>query len=138
MADRRHSLVSNSLEDFRVAGSQLLVESEEVTTRGPYPAKYDALVLDARLRQSLVAIRSLGHRGLRVAALDTSSKGVPAFSSRWCQQAVCAPSYEQSTEAYLAYLEQMLDQNRQATPLYSAHMMGHKTLVGTSAMRRRA
>jgi len=112
MADRRHSLVSNSLEDFRVAGSQLLVESEEVTTRGPYPAKYDALVLDARLRQSLVAIRSLGHRGLRVAALDTSSKGVPAFSSRWCQQAFCAPSYEQSTEAYLAYLEQLLDQNR--------------------------
>jgi len=68
---------------------------------------YDALVLDARLRQSLVTVRSLGSRGLGVAALETFS-GVPAFSSRWCQQSfVC--SADEGTEAYIAYLEQLLD-----------------------------
>ena len=72
---------------------------------------YDALVLDAQLRQSLVAVRSLGRRGLRVAALEVSNsiRSVPTFSSRWCQQAYMAPSYEQSTEPYLTYLEQLLD-----------------------------
>ena len=32
--------------------------------------KYDALILDAQLRQSLVSIRSLGQRGMRVAAME--------------------------------------------------------------------
>jgi predicted ATP-grasp superfamily ATP-dependent carboligase len=68
----------------------------------------DVLVLDARLRQSLVAIRSLGSRGLRVAALETIAE-VPAFSSRWCQRAVMCPVKE-STDAYLAALEQVLEQ----------------------------
>ena len=68
---------------------------------------FDALVLDARLRQSLVTVRSLGRRGLRVAALETFM-GTPTFSSRWCQQAFCAPSFEQDTEPYLVYLEQLL------------------------------
>ncbi|TMF40901.1 MAG: hypothetical protein E6I32_20985 [Chloroflexi bacterium] len=76
---------------------------------------YHALVLDAILRQSLVTVRSLGRRGLRVAAAEASNKlgGVstpPTFSSRWCQQKFIAPSYEQSTEPFLTYLEQMLDQ----------------------------
>src|SRR5438105_575078 len=66
---------------------------------------YDALVLDARLRQSLATARSLGHRGLRVAALESSSNvetstSVPTFSSRWCRQKFVAPSYEQNTEPY--------------------------------------
>src|SRR5437016_5629245 len=39
---------------------------------------YEALILDAALRQSLVSIRSLGSRGLAVAALDRAD--VPAFS----------------------------------------------------------
>ena len=68
---------------------------------------FDALVLDARLRQSLVTVRSLGQRGLRVAALETF-QGIPTFSSRWCQQAFCAPSYEQNIGPYLVYLEQLL------------------------------
>src|SRR5947209_7738239 len=75
---------------------------------------YDALVLDARLRQSLVTVRSLGYRGLRIAALESAnnvkkSSSVPTFSSRWCQQKFIAPSYEQSTKPYLTYLEQLLD-----------------------------
>ena len=68
---------------------------------------YDALVLDARLRQSLATVRSLGSRGLRVAAMGTST-GLPTFSSRWCQQAFVCPTAE-GVEAYFQYLEQLLD-----------------------------
>lgn len=76
---------------------------------------YDALVLDAILRQSLVTVRSLGRRGLRVAAAEASNKlegvgALPAFVSRWCLQKFIAPSYERSTEPYLTFLEQVLDQ----------------------------
>lgn len=67
----------------------------------------DVLVLDAGLRQSLVTIRSLGSRGLRVAALEIAHK-VPAFSSRWCQQQIICPA-EEGTEQYLEFLEQVLD-----------------------------
>jgi predicted ATP-grasp superfamily ATP-dependent carboligase len=75
---------------------------------------YDALILDAELRQSLVTVRSLGRRGLSVAALEIpslveESGRVPAFSSRWCQRAFIAPAYEQNTEPFLAYLKQVLN-----------------------------
>jgi predicted ATP-grasp superfamily ATP-dependent carboligase len=69
---------------------------------------YDALVLDAKGRQSLATVRSLGRRGLRVAAVG-SSPHESTFSSRWCQRAFVCPA-EEGTEAYLAYLEQLLDQ----------------------------
>jgi cation diffusion facilitator CzcD-associated flavoprotein CzcO/CelD/BcsL family acetyltransferase involved in cellulose biosynthesis/predicted ATP-grasp superfamily ATP-dependent carboligase len=73
----------------------------------PVTLAFDALVLDARLRQSLVTVRSLGRRGLSVAALE-SFNNVPTFSSRWCQQGfVCAA--DEGTDAYLAYLEQVLE-----------------------------
>jgi len=66
----------------------------------------DVLVLDARLRQSLVAVRSLGRRGLRVAALETRCN-VPAFASRWCRRAfACRAGL--ATDAYLACLERVL------------------------------
>jgi hypothetical protein len=42
----------------------------------------DALVLNARLRQSLETVRSLGRRGLAVAAMDTMAD-VPAFRDRF-------------------------------------------------------
>jgi predicted ATP-grasp superfamily ATP-dependent carboligase len=67
----------------------------------------EALVLDAGLRQSLVTVRSLGSRGLHVAALETFD-GVPAFSSRWCQQKIVCRA-DEGTEEYLAFLEQVLD-----------------------------
>jgi predicted ATP-grasp superfamily ATP-dependent carboligase len=67
----------------------------------------DVLVLDAGLRQSLVTIRSLGQRGLRVAAVEASA-ATPAFSSRWCQQKFVCP-LEEGTLDYLAYLEQLLE-----------------------------
>lgn len=68
---------------------------------------FDALVLDAGLRQSLVTVRSLGRRGLSLAALETDSN-VPAFSSRWCQRGFVCPA-PQATDEYLAYLEQVLE-----------------------------
>ena len=70
---------------------------------------YDALVLDAVLRQSLVTLRSLGGRGLSVAALETSAHSwVPAFSSRWCGKKIVCPA-DEGTESYLAHVEQELD-----------------------------
>ncbi len=87
------------------------MESNQVITRDSRLARgqvvYDALVLDARLRQSLMTVRSLGSRGLRVAALETFA-GVPTFSSRWCQKAFVCPAHV-GTKDYLTYLEQVLD-----------------------------
>lgn len=78
------------------------------------PVTYDALILDAHLRQSLMTVRSLGRRGLRVAAAEASdylrkSKYVPAFSSRWCQKTSIAPGYEEPQNAFLTYLQHFLD-----------------------------
>jgi predicted ATP-grasp superfamily ATP-dependent carboligase len=105
-------MLKESVNHIRTAHSPLLVENDEciasnspLTTR---PVMYDALVLDGRLRQSLLTVRSLGRRGLRVAALGTAP-GQPTFASRWCQHAFVCPA-EEGTEAYMAYLEQLLDQ----------------------------
>ena len=71
---------------------------------------YDALILDARLRQALTTVRSLGRRGLRIAALDTSA-GVPSFSSRWCRQAFVCPANEGHND-YFSYLQGVLETTR--------------------------
>src|SRR2546428_8126069 len=87
------------------------MESSQVITLDPQLAKskvvYDAFVLDARLRQSLMTVRSLGSRGLRVASLETLA-GSPTYSSRWCQKAFVCPA-DVGTQDYLTYLEQVLD-----------------------------
>lgn len=75
---------------------------------------YDAVVLDAKLRQSLTTVRSLGRRGKKVAALETSnalekSKHVPTFTSRWCQDYSIVPKYEKQAEPFLDSLMQFLD-----------------------------
>ncbi len=76
--------------------------------RTSWPAPpFDALVLDACLRQSLVTVRSLGRRGKSVAGLETSAH-VPAFSSRWCRRGFVCP-VGHGTDAYLAWLEQVLE-----------------------------
>ena len=67
----------------------------------------DALVLDARLRQSLSAVRSLGRRGLSVAAVDVSAVA-PAFRSRWCRQPFISPA-EEGTDAYVTYVERIAE-----------------------------
>src|SRR5258707_13480376 len=106
-------MMSDSVNTFRTTSFKLPTEEREITTHSSQLATCDvacdALVLDGRLRQSLATGRSLGSRGLRVAVLETSdSAGVPAFSSRWCQQRFSCPA-SQGTEAYLTYLEQLLD-----------------------------
>src|SRR5712692_3813108 len=103
----------DSLDKTPAVSEQLQVAESTIPQVGStqplvHKSRYDALVLDAMQRQSLVTVRSLGHRGLSVAALETSSL-VPTFSSRWCQRGFCAPSYEQNVEPYLTYLEQLLD-----------------------------
>ena len=84
----------DSSDNVLEVGYQLPVEDDEVVHTIPslttHQARYDVLILEAKLRQSLVTARSLGSRGLRVAGLETSD-GVPTFWSRWCQQGfVCA------------------------------------------------
>ncbi len=69
--------------------------------------RFDVLVLNAALRQSLVAVRSLGRRGLQVAAAGRH-RNTPALSSRWCRQGVVFPP-EEALEAYLAALEAWLE-----------------------------
>jgi len=111
--------MKDSLDDVSVANSLLQVvgspdlRSDDVQQE-KHDVTYDALILDARLRQSLVTARSLGRRGMHVAALETASvmgksKSLPTFSSRWCQRAYIAPEYEQNTEPFLTYLKQLLD-----------------------------
>src|SRR5258707_2401290 len=106
-------MMSDSVNTFRTTSFKLPTEEREITTHSSQLATCDvacdALVLDWRLRQCLATVRSLGSRGLRVAVLEASdSGGVPAFSSRWCQQTFACPA-SQGTEAYLTYLEQLLD-----------------------------
>jgi len=110
--------MKDSLDDLAIASVGLQVaDSEKQQSHFSQTENnnltYAALVLDARLRQSLVTVRSLGQRGLRVAALEASNNvetfsSVPTFSSRRCLQKFVAPSYVQGTEPYLAYLEQSL------------------------------
>ena len=103
-------------------GTSTILEVDESDTQQKYQSfpiipgsDFDALVMDAGLRQSLVTVRTLGSRGMRVAALEIDTNAVPSskvatFASRWCKQQFIAPSYEQSTQPYLAYLNEVLDQ----------------------------
>lgn len=76
--------------------------------------RFDVLVADAELRQSLVAVRSLGRRGLRVAALevDSHTDAVPTFSSRWCREALVAPAHDRDARPFVGYLERWLAAER--------------------------
>jgi predicted ATP-grasp superfamily ATP-dependent carboligase len=73
----------------------------------PATMKCDAIVLDASLRQALVTVRSLGRRGVRVAAAETHARA-PAFASRWCRGGLVFPA-KQGTDAYHAILERCLE-----------------------------
>ncbi|GCE17395.1 carboxylate--amine ligase [Dictyobacter kobayashii] len=97
-----HSSEADSIDTIQSNLSEQINSNIERTSNA-----YDAVVLDAALRQSLVSVRSLGKRGLRVAALE-AEHAVPAFSSRWCQQGIICPGVA-GTEAYLSFLEQWLE-----------------------------
>lgn len=72
---------------------------------------YDALLLDAHTNQALVAIRSLGKKGLRVAAIGESGRNIPAFHSKWCTQAFICPAKE-GTENYANFLLEFIKNNK--------------------------
>jgi predicted ATP-grasp superfamily ATP-dependent carboligase len=68
---------------------------------------YDALILDAASRQSLVAARSLGRAGLRIALGECFAECDPAlpvlgFKSRYCSRNVVLPSYAVDADAFAA------------------------------------
>jgi len=101
----------SSLNNEQAVVVSTSTQARNVVQKDPVK-EYDALILDAHLRQSLVSVRSLGRRGMRVAALEGENKAthLPTFASRWCQEAFIAPSYEQSPDAYVEYLEHLLDE----------------------------
>jgi predicted ATP-grasp superfamily ATP-dependent carboligase len=106
---------------YYVINNSLNKEVQSVSSPAASAHVYEALVLDAMLRQSLVTIRSLGSRGLAVAALDRVDN-VPAFSSRWCQRSFVCPAAEIG-EVYLTYLEQVLEQTGARVLITSADGM---------------
>jgi len=73
----------------------------------PTAMRFDVLVLNAALRQSLVTVRSLGRRELQVAVAGTH-RNTPAFSSRWCRQGFVFPP-EEALDAYVATLDAWLE-----------------------------
>jgi len=81
-------------------------------------SRFDAVVLNASQRQSLMSVRSLGRRGLTVAAAGNERR-IPAFASRWCAEGVVCPADEGSDQ----YLEQLLAwlSPRRAGVLIPAH-----------------
>ncbi|GAC1362548.1 MAG: hypothetical protein PVS3B1_07520 [Ktedonobacteraceae bacterium] len=103
-------MVSHS-SDLEPSGSiyRGISTSQKDSVLEDLPKTYDALVLDAALRQSLVTVRSLGRRGLAVAALETSPD-VPTFASRWCRQSFVCPPVD-GTNALLTYLEDLLERS---------------------------
>ena len=105
----------------------------------PRNVAYDALVLNARSRQALVSVRSLGRRGLRVAALETcDGLPIPAFSSRWCHHKVICPA-EEGTKDNLTYLEQVALNLLMGVPRYFSSIEGIErklqAIYGVSAGR---
>ena len=88
----------------RVAENKLLVQEQAVHHSSV--AAYHALILDARLRQALVTVRSLGMHELQVVALEHMA--VPTFASRWCSRSVTCPA-DEGTEEYLVFLEAVLN-----------------------------
>ncbi len=78
-------------------------------------ATYDVLMLDARYRQSLATIRSLGRHGLRVAAADTIPTA-PGFSSRWCADRFVVKGHgedpDADPDANVAFVEELLATHR--------------------------
>ena len=77
-----------------------LFSEEAVSIQSAEITSYDVLILDAYLRQALVSIRSLGKRGLRIAALN-SNIVPPAFSSLWCQAGFVALQAKRAKNTYI-------------------------------------
>lgn len=81
------------------------------SVRLPSGQVYDVLILDAQANQALVALRSLGKKGLCVAAMGSYGRNIPAFSSKWCKLALRAPAKEATSE-YADYLIEFIKRNK--------------------------
>jgi predicted ATP-grasp superfamily ATP-dependent carboligase len=69
------------------------------------PERYDVLVLDAAIKQSLASVRSLARAGLRVAVAESlirfdSTVPMPTFRSRYCARAVMLPDLVHDSQAF--------------------------------------
>jgi predicted ATP-grasp superfamily ATP-dependent carboligase len=98
----------DSIDNGSIAASRL--EDRHMTRE---TETYDALVLDAALRQSLATVRSLGRQGLRLAVAEVAtvleeSPHVPAFSSRWCHHIYTVPAFKQDSGQFYAHLKRLL------------------------------
>jgi predicted ATP-grasp superfamily ATP-dependent carboligase len=112
--------MQDSLKDKAIMETDVSLDKDSVVQQvhGSQPkqriAAYDALILDAALRQSLVTVRSLGCRGLRVAALEVSDilqklKCIPTFSSRWCLQSYISPELQCNARIFIDYLLELIN-----------------------------
>jgi predicted ATP-grasp superfamily ATP-dependent carboligase len=68
---------------------------------------YDVLILDASMKQSLSAVRSLGRAGLRVAAGESVAQfdeavPLPTFRSRYCLRSLVLPDLVTDAPAFVA------------------------------------
>ena len=74
----------------------------------------DVLVLDARLRQSLVCVQRLGRDGLTVGAAESGGPGaaVPAFTSRWCHLRTGLPAHDEPVAVQLQALLELVRDTR--------------------------
>ncbi len=99
--------IDDTFQNSPVPGGNSLVLTDP-SESAPRQGTCDALVLNARARQSLMAVRSLGKHGLRIAAMETPDNlAIPAFSSRWCHHKLICPAYKETKE-HLPYLNQLL------------------------------
>ncbi len=74
-----------------------------------------AWVLDARLRQGLVALRALGRAGLHVGTVDSAVR-IPASRSRWCELSATVPDVAADADAWIHGVLDVLAQ-------YPAHVL---------------
>lgn len=100
---------TETIHDIHACLPQVRSKISANSQPGTPQVKYDALLLEAGLRQALVTARSLGGRGLRIAAMETTAI-VPTFWSRWCHQAFVSRTTG-SAESHLTYLKQVLERS---------------------------
>lgn len=67
-------------------------------------AENKAVVLGANYYIGLSVIRCLGSHGVKVAAVDYSTKGTYGFRSRYCYENLVAPHYEKDPQGLLEFL----------------------------------
>jgi glutathione synthase/RimK-type ligase-like ATP-grasp enzyme len=116
MATGMRAATSNG--DGSFLGSEAVpVRRLDVDRAGARGSPTHVLVVDASLRQALVATRSLGRSGLRVGTAESPDLlhprfGVPAFVSRWSDWHAILPSYHRNPDAYASSVLELAGRHR--------------------------